>query len=89
MLTRLERETTINFNDAEDTASIYTASPTVARRLERRLGRKPDVLGRCSWEWVVPKKWCLLPRLRAKPANPRGQIANLQRGRPPASLTRP
>ena len=36
---REERETIINFNEAEDTASVWTASETVYRRLLKRLGR--------------------------------------------------
>jgi tRNA splicing endonuclease len=33
---REERETIINFNEAEDTASIWTASETVYRQLRKR-----------------------------------------------------
>jgi len=36
---RLERETIINFNEEEKTASVWTASETVYRRLLKRLGR--------------------------------------------------
>jgi hypothetical protein len=35
-----ERETIINFNDERDTASIWTASVIVYRRLLKRLGRE-------------------------------------------------
>jgi hypothetical protein len=37
---RHERETIINFNDEGDTASLWTASVIVYRRLLKRLGRE-------------------------------------------------
>lgn len=77
-LTRLERETTINFNDGEDEASIYSASPTIIRRLKKRLGRAPDRSGHYWAEWVFPRKWVTLPRLRKKRA---GVPQNLMHGR--------
>ena len=36
---RIERETVIGFNHEEDTASIWTASEVIYRRLVKRLGR--------------------------------------------------
>jgi len=36
---KYERETILNFNEEEKTASIWTASETVYRRLLKRLGR--------------------------------------------------
>ena len=40
-LTKLERETIINFNEDEEFAEIYTASPVVIRRLIKR-GYTPE-----------------------------------------------
>ena len=37
---RSERETVINFHEEADTASIWTASDVVYRRLMKRLGRQ-------------------------------------------------
>ena len=85
-LTKLERETIIVFNDAEESASVYTASPTIARRLERRLARKPDKVSACGSEWVVPRLWVVLPRLRVKRPSNRGNLGNL---RPKAPIEEP
>lgn len=62
---RLERETIILFNDEEEMATIGTCSPTIYRRLTRRLG-PATVLSPGSWSWSVDKKHIILPRLRAK-----------------------
>lgn len=34
---RIEQETIINFNDEEDLATLWTASPTVRRRMDKML----------------------------------------------------
>ena len=34
-ITRLEQETIVNFNAAEDTASVYTADPVYMRKLDK------------------------------------------------------
>ena len=62
-----ERETIINFNDEDDTASIWTASETVYRRLLKRLGRAyltED--GERHAEFKFPVKFIDLPRIKAK-----------------------
>lgn len=61
-----EQETIINFNQAEDVAYIYTASPVVWKELKRR-GFNPTKVHRHSWgisgmDFEVPKKLIRLPR---------------------------
>lgn len=60
-LTRLEQETIINFNPAEDTASVYTADPVIYRRMIKR-GYVPEVLDNVSWTFEVPHNHVVLPR---------------------------
>jgi len=64
---RRERETIINFNEEEETASIWTASETVYRRLLKRLGRQyltED--GERHAEFKFPKQLISRPRVKAK-----------------------
>jgi len=61
--TKLERETIISFNEDEETASIWTASEVIYRRLLKRLGReylKEDKERHAVFEF--PKSLILLPR---------------------------
>ena len=63
---RSERETVIRFNE-EDTASIWTASDAVYRRLMKRLGRQyltED--GERHAVFTFPKELISLPRAKAK-----------------------
>lgn len=63
-LTNYERETIINFNEGEDTMSVYTHSPKLRRRLEQLAQERPE---ECRphrvthWgeavEYHVPKSW--------------------------------
>ena len=62
-----ERETIINFNEEEATASIWTASEVVYRKLMKRLGRQ--YLTEDSKRHAVftfPKELISLPRVKAK-----------------------
>lgn len=68
VLSRLERETIICWNEEEITASVYTTSPTKRRQLTKRFRRGPDRFGALWAEWIVPKKWITLPR-RKDPTN--------------------
>jgi|SoiMetStandDraft_2_1073263.scaffolds.fasta_scaffold121777_5 hypothetical protein len=64
---RSERETIINFNEEDETASIWTASETVYRRLMKRLGRAyltED--GERHAVFMFPKELISLPRVKAK-----------------------
>lgn len=69
-LTRYEQETIINFNEGEDTASVYTHNKTLRRKLEQLAQERP---GECrlfktchdgqAVEYYIPKKW-----LKIRPA---------------------
>lgn len=61
-MTKIERETIINFNDEEDEASIYSCQPRIWHRCEK-LGLKAKNIRRdsqgniISKEYYCPKKW--------------------------------
>jgi hypothetical protein len=64
---KYERETIINFNEEDETASIWTASEVVYRRLTKRLGRQyltED--GERHAVFTFPKELISLPRAKAK-----------------------
>lgn len=63
-LTNFERETIIGFNEAEDTASVYTHSRALRRKLDKLSAERPEdcKLFRTSHdgqaaEFYIPKKW--------------------------------
>ena len=58
---RSERETIINFNEEDETASIWTASETVYRRL-MKLGYQPASESDRSATFKMPKRDIKLPR---------------------------
>lgn len=58
-----ERETIINFNEEEDTASVWTASETVCRRL-KKFGYIPTEDNERSATFKVAKQDIKLPRPR-------------------------
>lgn len=66
-LTAQERETIINFNQAEDIAYIYTCDPKWWRHFDR-LGIKPTQVHKGSTgavyarDYEVPKKWVKPPK---------------------------
>jgi hypothetical protein len=75
-----ERETIINFNEESDTASIWTASETVRRRLLKRLGSgylTED--GERHAVFTFPVKFLQLPRAKAKKVLSEAQRAALAR----------
>ena len=47
-LSRLEQETTINYNAEEPTASVYSATPSTIRKLDRMAAEFPEAY-RCTW----------------------------------------
>ena len=64
---RFERETIINFNEEDATASIWTASDKVYRRLMKRLGRAyltED--GERHAVFTFPSNFLGLPRVKSK-----------------------
>ena len=59
-VSRVEQETIITFNQLEDTASLYTASPAIYRRMVKR-GFKAEKLDDCSWTFEIPRRSVKLP----------------------------
>ena len=61
-MTRIEQETIINFNEAEDFADVYTYNPRLLRRLDELSRERPgDVqlqrAGCKNASYRVPKGW--------------------------------
>lgn len=61
MTTSIERETIINFNEAEATASVYTFNRKLQNKLNKLVGANPDIKiiyqdDECI-EYEVPKSW--------------------------------
>ena len=60
-LDKYERETIINFNEAEPTASVYTFNRSLQSKLNKLLSFNPDISLKYSdeerAEYIVPKKW--------------------------------
>lgn len=48
-LSRLEQETTVNWNAEEPTASIYSATPATLRKLDKLCAQFPEHY-RCTWQ---------------------------------------
>ena len=63
MLSRLEQETVINFNEAEAKAVIYTHNAALRRKLEGLADQRPGEVKRGRGfpdggrEYIVPKRW--------------------------------
>ena len=60
-LTNYEKETIINFNEAEQTATVYTYSRRLQNKLNKLVGENPDISVLCGDDecttYIVPKKW--------------------------------
>lgn len=60
-LSNYERETIINFNEAEKTASVYTYNRKLQNKLNKLVGVNPDISVHRQDEesitYIVPKKW--------------------------------
>lgn len=52
---RIEKETTITFNEEESHAVIWSASDITERKMDA-LGIKGDVFGG-GMRWIIPKGW--------------------------------
>lgn len=62
--TNYERETIINFNEAEDTASVFTCNKALQHRLEQLAQERPEECRltdthpiRGAVEYCIPKAW--------------------------------
>lgn len=60
-MTKAERETILRLDEDSAVLTVYTASPVMKRRLERR-GYVFQTISPHSWQAEVPKKAFLLPR---------------------------
>lgn len=63
-LSNYERETIINFNEGEDTASVYTHNKALRRKLEQLARERPEECrlfnvshGDQAVEYYIPKAW--------------------------------
>lgn len=60
-LSNYEKETIINYNNEEDTASVYTFHRALQNKLNKLVGVNPDISivfqDEDSVEYIVPKKW--------------------------------
>ena len=66
-LSRDEKETIINFNEAEDIADIFTYNKTWQKHLEKKLGLKPYMdNGYGGKEYKIPKRMIRPPRATKK-----------------------
>lgn len=70
-LTNYERETIINFNESEDTASVYTHNKPLRRRLEQLSKERPEdcrLYKVTHWgeavEYYIPKSWLRINPIR-------------------------
>ena len=67
MLTNYERETIINFNEAEPTAYIFTYNKSWQKHIEGKLKIKPkSTNGHGGKEYELPKKMIKMPRAPKK-----------------------
>lgn len=76
-LSRQEQETIINFNQGDETASIYTCSKAWMRHFEKGLKLKPTTVYSYAREYECPKAWIRKPRKPRKLSE--SQKVNLRR----------
>lgn len=61
-LSGYEQETVINYNQAEDAASVYTHDPKLLRKLARLAAKYPgQIMRENDHSYIVPKR-CVLVR---------------------------
>lgn len=60
-LSRIERETVINYNQAEDMAVMTTADTVVIRRMQKLADKSDKIFveqeNEHDWKFTFPKKW--------------------------------
>ncbi len=87
-LSNYEKETIINFNEAENVATIFTYNKSWQKHLEKKLGLKPTTdNGYGGREYQIPKKRIRPPRAPVElSAEARAKLADrLHQSRDPAS----
>ena len=88
-LTNIEKETVINFNEAERMASVYTHNGPLRRRLEQMAQERPEdcrLFKTChdgqAVEYYIPKSWIkILPPRVASEAQKAAAMAALQKAK--------
>lgn len=87
-LTRYEQETLINFNEGEDTASIYTHNKALRRKLEKLAQERPQecrLYKESHWgqavEYYIPKSWVKINPSRILSDEQRAAMAQSARTR--------
>jgi hypothetical protein len=90
-LTRYEKETIINFNEAEATANIYTHNGGLIRKLDALADQRPEEAKRGrsfpdgGREFTVPKRWVKVNASRILTEEQRAALVeqgkNLQRAK--------
>jgi hypothetical protein len=81
-LERFEKETTINLNEADKNAYIYTRSVTWQKHLEQKLGLKPTKMGHGGKSYKLSKKLIPFPKKPKKemtPAQKQARLKNLKK----------
>lgn len=68
-ITAYEKETIINYNEADDMADVYTHEKALQRHIEKELGVKPFFKEGAAREYTIPKKWLRYP-LKPRKASP-------------------
>jgi hypothetical protein len=87
-LTRFEKETIINFNEAEDVAYIFTYNRSWQRHLENKLELKPvKDNGFGGKEYEIPKDRIPMPRAK-KRFSPEARKRMVNRGKKMAAVRR-
>ena len=88
-LTMLERETILNFNEAERDASVYTHNLALKRKLEQLARERPDdcrlvrtIHDGEAVEYMIPKSWIRVkpPRIQT-PAQRTACLKGLEKSR--------
>ena len=62
-ITAYEKETIINYNEADDMADVYTHEKALQRHIEKDLEVKPFFKEGAAREYKIPKKWLRYPRV--------------------------
>jgi len=80
-LSRPERETGILWNDADDSAILWTLSPSTKARLEKRLGAPAFLDPNGSWSWIIPKSWVRISKSRKASPAQKAHLSKLHQDR--------
>lgn len=74
-----ERETIINYNQADAEADVYTYDPALMRRLDKLLADHSEIKKLREGEYLVPKKWVKVAPPRRQNLTPEQRKARYER----------